>query len=161
MQDTISETVTTIYCVCAQVLEAMGFEDDKRSRVSEAEVMLLPLVSALFHHSNHAKTRAFLKTGKFCKTVLSHSRFSRRLHGVPKAAWELVFSLLSRLFVQNNPKGDYATIPRAIMPWIRCPFWCVKTHVSPGVASFLWSKTKFCAANSPAKSVFSTDSKCI
>lgn len=108
MQDTITQTTTTIYCVCAQVLEAMGFQDDKRSRVTEAEVMLLPLVSALFHNSNHAKTRAFLKQGQFCKTVLSHSRFSRRLHKVPKAAWDLVFSLLSRLFVENNTSGDYA-----------------------------------------------------
>ena len=108
MQDTITETVTTIYCVCAQVLEAMGFEDDPRSRVSEAEIMLVPLVSALYHASNHAKTRAFLKKAGFVKHPLGASRFCRRLHRVPQGAWEWVFSLLSRLAIEQNPSGDYA-----------------------------------------------------
>ncbi len=109
----MQDTITTIYCVCAEVLEALGFADDGQSRMSHAEVMTVPVVAApvvaaLFHRSNHALTRRALFEQGYIKVNLSASRFCRRLRALPEAAWQMVFGLLSQVFVQGNTSGDYA-----------------------------------------------------
>ena len=104
----MQDTITTIYCVCAEVLQALGVRDDEQSRVSHAEVMMVPLVAALFHRSNHALTRRALCETGYTKVNLSASRFCRRLRALPDAAWQMAFGLLSQVFVQGNDSGDYA-----------------------------------------------------
>jgi hypothetical protein len=104
----MQDTITTIYCVCDEVLQALGHQDDPQSRMSQAEIMLVPLVAALYHGSNHALTRRFLQSHGYIKVVLCPSRFCRRLRCVPEAAWQMVFSVLSQFFIQTNTSGDYA-----------------------------------------------------
>jgi IS5 family transposase len=83
-------------------------QDDGQSRVSHAEVMTVPLVAALFHRSNHALTRRALFEQGYIKVNLSASRFCRRLRAIPEGAWQMVFGLLSQVFVQGNTSRDYA-----------------------------------------------------
>ena len=71
----MQDTITTIYCVCADVLQAQGFVEDKQRHFSEAEVMTVPLVAALFHSGNHALTRRFLHQHGYTQNTLSASRF--------------------------------------------------------------------------------------
>ncbi|BCM88375.1 hypothetical protein IAD21_00206 [Abditibacteriota bacterium] len=104
----MQDTITTIYCVCAEVLEALGFCDGCQSRISHAEVMTVPMVAALYHRSDHALTRRALFEQGYLKVNLSASRFCRRLRALPEAAWQMVFGLLSQVFVSGNSSGDYA-----------------------------------------------------
>lgn len=104
----MQDTITTIYCVCAEVLEAVDVADDRQSRISHAEVMTVPLVAALYYRSNHALARRALFEQGYLKVNLSASRFCRRLRTLPEAAWQMVFGLLSQVFVSGNSSGDYA-----------------------------------------------------
>lgn len=104
----MQDTITTLYCVCADVLKAQGFEEDKQRHYSEAEVMTVPLVAALFYGGNHALTRRFLHQHGYTRNTLSASRFCRRLAGVPDSAWQMVMALLSQVFKANNPGDVYA-----------------------------------------------------
>jgi hypothetical protein len=104
----MQDTITTIYCVCAEVLEALGVRDDGQSHYSHGEVMTVPLVAALFYQGNHALTRRFLHQHGYTQNTLSASRFCRRLRQLPQSAWEMVFALLGQVFKANNTSHTYA-----------------------------------------------------
>jgi len=70
--------------------------------------MTVPLVAALFYAGNHALTRRFLHQHGYTKNTPSASRFCRRLSGLPQGAWQMVFGLLSQVFVEQNREGIYA-----------------------------------------------------
>lgn len=104
----MQDTITTIYCVCDEVLRALGHQDDVQSRMNGAEVMMVPLVASLYYGSNHALARRFLHSHGYVKRMLCASRFCRRLRSIPESAWQVVFHLLSQIFVESNKSGDYA-----------------------------------------------------
>ena len=101
----MQDTITTIYVLCDEVLKAQGYTDDRQSRYSSAEVMTVPLVAALFYGGNHALTRCFLHQHGYTRTTLSASRFCRRLAALPSSVWEMVFGVLSQVFVEHNTSG--------------------------------------------------------
>jgi hypothetical protein len=104
----MKDTITTIYCVCADVLAAQGIEEDKQRHFNDAEVMTVPLVAALYHQGNHALTQRFLHQHGYTRNTLSSSRFCRRLAAVPQSAWQMVFALLAQVFKAHNTSGVYA-----------------------------------------------------
>ena len=104
----MQDTITAIYCVCDEVFKASDYRDDSQSRMSSAEVMLVPLVASLYYRSNHALTRRFLQSHGYVKRMLGASRFCRRLRSIPASLWQMVFHLLSQLFIQANVSDDYA-----------------------------------------------------
>jgi len=104
----MQDTITTVYVLCDEVLKAQGCTDDVQSRYSSAEVMTVPLVAALFYGGNHALTRRFLHQHGYTRNTLSASRFCRRLAALPQGAWQMVFGLLSQVYVEHNPEDIYA-----------------------------------------------------
>jgi hypothetical protein len=93
---------------CADVLAAQGHREDSQRHFSDAEVMTVPLVAALFYAGNHALTRRFLHQHSYTHTTLSASRFCRRLAQVLESAWQMVFALLSQVFQARNREQVYA-----------------------------------------------------
>jgi hypothetical protein len=81
----MDDTIITIYCLCEEFLEAIGHRDDPQVRLSTAEVMTMPLVSAAFFSGNIDKTRLFLHEYGYMKEMISKSRLNHRPHaiGVP------------------------------------------------------------------------------
>ena len=129
----MQDTITTIYCVCDEVLSALGHRDNVQSRMSGAEIMLVPIVAALYYRSNHALTRQFLFQHHYFKSKLSPSRFVRRLCSIPESAWQMVFELLSHLFIQANQSGDYIVDSMPVLVCQnarinRCRLFCVEDH---------------------------------
>lgn len=116
----MQDTITTIYCVCADVLLALGVQDDGQSRYSTAEVMTVPLVAALYHGSNHALTRCFLHQHHYTRNTLSASRFCRRLARVPQSAWNMVFALLSEVFQGHNTDDVFAIDSYPVLVCANC-----------------------------------------
>lgn len=103
----MQHTITTIYCLCDDLLRALHHKDDPQTRVSAAEVMMVPLVSCTFFGGNLALGRRFLHTQGYCKHTLSASRFSRRLAALPPSVWQTLFTLLGQVHQQHNPSGEY------------------------------------------------------
>ena len=56
----MDDTITTIYCLCDDFLNAVHHRDDPQVGLSTAEVMTIPLVAAAFFGGNIDKTRLFL-----------------------------------------------------------------------------------------------------
>jgi len=110
----MQDTITTIYCLCDDLLKALNHTDDRQTRFSAAEVMSVPLevmsvplVACACFGGNMARTRAFLHGHGYLKVHLSASRFSRRLAALPAELWHTLFQLLSEVFKQHNPDGAY------------------------------------------------------
>jgi hypothetical protein len=74
----MDDTIITIYCLCEEFLEAIGHRDDPQVRLSTAEVMPVPLVSAAFFSGNIDKTRLFLHEYGYMKEMISKSRLNHR-----------------------------------------------------------------------------------
>ncbi len=142
----MQDTIATIYCVCADVLEAQGHNEDKQRRFSDAEVMMVPLVAALFYQGNHALTRRFLHGHGYTQNTLSASRFCRRLAGVPQSAWQMVFAVLSQVFKAHNEGEVYAvdSYPVAVCANCRinrCALFSVQEH--PQLRGYQASKKQY------------------
>jgi len=99
--------IITIYCLCADFLLAYGYHDDPQARITSAEVMTTALVAAAFFHGNQETSRLFLKEHGYIPTMLSKSRFNRRLHALPEALWQALFWLLAEIAKQTNVEGLY------------------------------------------------------
>lgn len=84
--------------------------------------MTTAVTAALFFGSNHALTRRFLHEHGYTRNSLSASRFCRRLARVPQTAWQLVFSLLAQVFIEQNAKrgADYAIDSYPVLVCANC-----------------------------------------
>ena len=75
-------TIITIYCLREEFSEAIGHRDDPQVRLSTAEVMTVPLVSAAFFSGNIDKDRLFLHEHGYMKEMISKSRLNPRPHAI-------------------------------------------------------------------------------
>ena len=72
----MDDTITTIYCLCDDFLNAVHHRDDPQVGLSTAEVMTIPLVAAAFFGGNIDKTRLFLNEYGYVPKTISKSRLT-------------------------------------------------------------------------------------
>jgi hypothetical protein len=101
----LDDTITTIYCVCEEVLKATGLRDDPQARMTTAEVMTVALVASAFFGGNVEKSRLFLSEHGYMKRMLSKSRLNRRLHAIDADLWRALFGVLGELFKERSDDG--------------------------------------------------------
>jgi Transposase DDE domain len=114
--------LVAIYCLCDDLLKALGHVEDRQRRMSDAEVMTAAIVAALHFGGNFERARAWLHALHYLPCVLSRSRFNRRLHAVqdPLAA---LFYALGACFKDLNASAVYVmdTFPVPVCDNIRIP----------------------------------------
>ena len=103
----MQDTITTLFCVCADLLTALDVRDEAQMRVSEAEVMLAPLVGALYFGGKIERAHTFLFEHGYIKNRLSKSRLNRRLHRLPLSVWTTFFDLMGHVFKSHNKDNAY------------------------------------------------------
>jgi hypothetical protein len=103
----MQHTITTIYCLCDDFLNAMNYHDDPQAKLSSAEAMTVPLVASCFFGGNVNRARLFLLEHGYLTRSVSESRLNRRLHRLPLELWHALFRLLGEVFKQCNPTSDY------------------------------------------------------
>jgi len=103
----MQEQIITIYCLCADFLIAYGHQDDPQAKMTTAEVMTVALVAATFFTGNQELSRCLLKEHGYIPTMLSKSRFNRRLHALPDTLWQALFALLAQIAIKTNPTQEY------------------------------------------------------
>jgi hypothetical protein len=101
-EDTMDDTITTIYCLCEDFLKVLRRRDDPQTRLSTAEVMTIPLVAATFFGGNIDKTRRFLREYGYMPNMISKSHLNRRIHAIDPTLWRTLFELLARVFIKRN-----------------------------------------------------------
>lgn len=98
--------LTTIYCLCDDLLRALHHTEDKQRAMSDAEVMTTALAAARFFKGNFAMARLFLKSHRYIPKMLSKGTFSARLHRLTEQFW-LLFQVLGEAFKTGEGAGLY------------------------------------------------------
>ena len=95
-----------VYCLTADMLQALGHRDDRQCHLSDAEVMTIALVAALYFGGNYALACCFLHQQHSMQRMLSPSRFNRRLHRV-KDFFLTLLALLGEHWKEVNTRSVY------------------------------------------------------
>lgn len=117
----MQDSITMIYCVCDDFLQAHSIRDDVQCRWSSAQVLTTVLVAAAHFTGNIDKSRRFLIEEGYICCPLSRSRLNRRLHALPTWLFEALFGLLSQVFQQHNRSHTYLvdSMPIAVCQPVR------------------------------------------
>ena len=99
--------IIKIYCICEDLLNAVGYQDDPQSRMSTAEVMTTALTAARFFAGNHEAARNFLFESGCIPVMLSKGRLNRRLHRIPESLRRLLTEICARTAHDCNPLKIY------------------------------------------------------
>lgn len=98
--------IIAVYCLCDDLLRAMDHQDDVQCQMSEAEVMTVAIVAALYFGGNFALACRMLHEQGYMPRMLSASRFNRRLHRI-KPLFLTLFAYLGETFKQMNEESVY------------------------------------------------------
>lgn len=92
--------IVTAYSVIEDLLTAYGYQDDVRSTVSAAEVLIVAVVAAKYFQNHHERALCIMvRLGDI--PSLSISRFNRRLHALSDWLYGIV-TLLGEIFAQGE-----------------------------------------------------------
>ena len=118
----MDEKIIATYCLCDDVLKAMCHQEDSQCKMSDAEVMTTAFTAALFFRGNLESARTMLKQYGYVPSMLSKSRFSRRLHRL-KHMFVTLFHLLGNIWKTLNTNAIYVidSLPVAVCDNIRIP----------------------------------------
>lgn len=103
----MKDTITTMFCLCDDLLKVLDYKDDPQCKLSGAEVMLVPLVAARFFGGKIESARKFLVEHDYLSFEMSQSRLNRRIHALPQDLWLTLFAVLGEVFKLHNPKGEF------------------------------------------------------
>lgn len=98
--------IIAVYCLTADMLQALGHRDDGQCQLIDAEVMTIALTAALFFGGNYALTCCFLREQGYMRRMLSPSRFNRRLHRI-KDLFLTLFAFLGEHWKDLNSRSVY------------------------------------------------------
>lgn len=103
----MQEQIITIFCLCDDLLTALGQREDPQVKMNDAEVMTVALTAAFFLHGNFETSRCFLSEEGYIPNMLSKSRLNRRIHAIDPTVWLALFNRLTQAFKQDNAEGEY------------------------------------------------------
>lgn len=108
------DIILTIYVVIDDVMKLSGHQSDKRAQMSDAEVVSIAVLAALYFQNHHERSLWVLHRMGYFRNGLSTSRFNRRLHKL--AEWlPMVLRVLSEL----SKKGTVYVIDSLPLPVCR------------------------------------------
>jgi len=112
--------IITVYCLCADLLSGMGHQENEQCKVSDAEIMTIGIVAALYFGGNYNSARRMLWEQGYIPGTLGKSRFSRRLHRV-KGHYLTLFAILGEVWKEENEDDIYVvdTYPLPVCDNIR------------------------------------------
>ena len=76
-------------------------------KMSNAEVITVPLTAARFFGGHIENARNFLKEHGYITDMLSESRLNRRIHALDDSVWQNLFTILSETVKQRNTNQEY------------------------------------------------------
>ena len=103
----MEEQIILIYCVCADLLNHLHHVEDKRRRMTDAEMMTTAIVAALHFGGNYEKARLFLKSHHCVPQMLGSSHFNRRLHQLDETCL-ILFHELAHIWHRLNKEAIYS-----------------------------------------------------
>jgi Transposase DDE domain len=116
----MDDKIIATFCLCDDLLKAMHHHEDCQCQMNDAEIMTTALIASLYFRGNHESARAMLKQYGYIPSMLSKSRFSRRLHRM-KEIFITLFNLLGETWKILNTDALYVidSLPIAVCDNIR------------------------------------------
>lgn len=131
------------YVICDELTKQAGVVDDPQAQMTTAEIMTSVIVAAKLFGGNQKKACLFLKTFGHIPTMLSPSRFNRRLHAIPEDLWRMFFLALSEIHQKNNHEHEFAvdSFPVPVCDNIR--IWSSKIYKGEDFRGYIASKKRY------------------
>jgi hypothetical protein len=98
--------IVAVYCLCADLMTGLRHRHDVQCHLTDAEIMTIALVAALFFGGNYALACAFLHEQGYMRRMLSPSRFNRRVHRI-KDLFLTLFAVLGTYWKDLNATSVY------------------------------------------------------
>lgn len=92
-----------LYTLIDEILKGLNHKEDKRSLLSDSEIIFVYVSACYYFSGNYSKALSFLSFTKLIKYKLSKSRFSRRLNQL-KSLILVIFNVISEL---AKAEADY------------------------------------------------------
>ncbi len=103
--------IITVYCIIDDVMARLGYHSHTLAQVSDAEVLTVAVVAAMYFQNHHKRALQMMKKLGYITKPLSASRFNRRAHAL--AHWlEYTLQLLGQVF----SKGEAFVIDSLPLP---------------------------------------------
>jgi Transposase DDE domain len=117
--------IITVYCIIADILDSLGHKTHYLAKVSDAEILTIAVVSAMYFQNHHERTLFVMKGMHYITLPLSTSRFSRRLHALAQLL-EYIVQVLGQLLSQGEA-FIIDSIPVPVCKYVRASR-CRKIH---------------------------------
>lgn len=102
----MEQRIITIYCLIDEYLKQIDKKDDKKSKISNSEVLLMGYLAVNDFNGNYSKAYKYIMEMKIV-TEIEYSRFIRRINNLEKEI-EGMFMFLSQLFKKLNVDKIYS-----------------------------------------------------
>lgn len=103
----MDDRIIAIYCLCDDLLNGLHHAEDVQCEMSDAEVMTTAITAVVFFRGNFESARKALQANGMIPTMLSKSRFNRRLHRI-RDLFLTLFSLLGETWKNLNSESIYS-----------------------------------------------------
>ncbi len=95
--------IIAAFCIIEDTMRELGHRNHKLAGVSDAEVLLVAVVSSMYFQNHHERTLFVMKGMRYITKPLSTSRLSRRLHSLAGDGWlEYIVELVGELHAQGD-----------------------------------------------------------
>lgn len=99
----------SLYTIIDEIIKMLDIKDDPRSETSNSEIIYIYITSFLYFQGNYAKTIFFLTQNKCLKSIISCSRFSRRIKNLLETIRHIFFVIAE----VGKQKAEYFQIDSA------------------------------------------------
>src|SRR5207244_3964202 len=139
----MEDKILAVYCLRADVLNAIGHAEDPQQQRSDAEVITTGLVAMGFFRGNVEAARALWSTPQYMPHMLSRSRVNRRRHRLTELFWMLL-DLLGYTWTQLNTESVYVmdSFPVVVCDNDRIPR--AKLYQHEEYRGYIASKKRYC-----------------
>jgi len=98
--------IIVVFCLCDDMLKSLQHYEDTQCQMTDAEVMTTAIIAMLYFKGNFRLTSQYMLEQRYIPTMLSRSRFNRRLHRIAELFLTLFFSL-GEAWKNLNEKSVY------------------------------------------------------
>lgn len=83
------DKIISIFCLIDDLFIGIEHQEDSRQKVSDSEIAITAIVSALYFGGNQWHAIHFMKSHEYIPKMLDKSRFNRRLHRIGRLLYDL------------------------------------------------------------------------
>ena len=98
--------IIVVFCLCADMLKALHHYEDPQCNMSDAEALTTAIIAMLYFKCNFRVASQYLYEHRYIPSMLSRSRFNRRLHRIADLFLTL-FLRLGETWKQLNENSVY------------------------------------------------------